>query len=307
MKTPIYMNKDMYFQKCSFCNIFEATDEHPSGEIRHAHDYTQIWYVTKGQCEHYVEDRFYLMAAGDTFLIPPRAEHKTVLCPGAAVISCELSLEDILPAETRQGQTDVKSYLDMLSVMNFLEDSRSRQPRFRFRPEVMPAVDRLMKELLREFNEEQPCYQDMLRVKIQELLLLFIREFRVSPDYRITDASYERYHSLMREAIAYIDAHYAESLSLDDVSRISTLSKTYFCSLFKLMTQKTFVEYITERRVQGAMRMLETTDRSIQQVSEENGFHDPTHFSRTFKKAVGMSPRDYRKQRNPSTGEGGGV
>lgn len=298
MKPAIFMTQDMFFRKCGFCNVFGATDQNPSGDLLHAHDYTQIWYVTRGQCEHYVEDRFYLMTAGDTFLIPPMMEHRTVICPDSAVISVELSLDDLLPADPAQ-----KDHLDTVMVMNFLENSRSRQPRFRFRSEMIPRVDRLMREILEEFEGELPCWQDMLRVKIQELLLLFIREFMVSPEYQGTDLAYERYRSLMDKAIAYIDEHYTESLSLEDACRISTLSKTYFCNLFKLMTQKTFVEYLTERRVRGAMRLLEETDLSIQAVSEQTGFHDAAHFSRTFKKLAGVSPRAYRKLRSAEPGE----
>lgn len=298
MKSPVFMKQELFFRKCSFCNVFEVTDETPSGDILHAHDYAQIWYVTRGQCDHSVEDQSYLMTAGDTFLIPPMVEHQTVLAPHSAAISCEFSLEDLFQDPSDPAQTELQSYLDRVSVMNFLQDSKTRQPRFRFRPESMPRLDQLMKQILDEFREEMPCYQDMLRVKLQELLLLYIREFIISPDYNVTDATYERYRVLMRKAINYIDEHYTQSLSLEDVCRISTLSKTYFCYLFKLITRKTFVEYITERRIQGAMRLLEDTDCSIQTVSEQTGFHDAAHFSRTFKKSVGISPRAYRKMRN---------
>ena len=298
------MKQELFFLKCSFCNVFEVTDQNPSGDILHAHDYAQIWYVTRGQCIHFVEDQRYLMTAGDTFLIPPMVEHQTVLEPDSAAISCEFSLEGVLQNRDSSAQTEIMSYLDKVYVMNFLKDSKDRQPRFRFRPEAMPRLDRLMKQIQEEYREEKPCYQDMLRLKLQELLLLYIREFLISPDYKSDDAIYERYRILMNRAIAYIDAHYTESLSLEDVCRISTLSKTYFCYLFKLITKKTFVEYITERRIQGAMRMLENTDCSIQTVSEQTGFHDAAHFSRTFKKAVGISPRAYRKMRKPAGDEG---
>jgi len=301
MKSPVFMKQELFFRKCGFCNVFEVTDEAPSGDILHAHYYAQIWYVTRGQCDHYVENQSYLMTAGDTFLIPPMVEHQTVLSHNSAAISCEFALEDLFPDPSSPAQTELQSYLDRMSVMNFLQDSKTRQPRFRFRPEVMPKVDRLMKEILEEFREEKPCYRDMLRVKLQELLLLYIREFIISPDYKATDATYERYRTLMSKAIAYIDEHYTEPLSLEDVCRISTLSKTYFCYLFKLITKKTFVEYITERRIQGAMGLLEDTECSIQAVSERTGFHDVAHFSRTFKKSVGISPRAYRKMRNPSS------
>lgn len=300
MEQELFMRREVYFRKCSFCNVFEATDKRPSGVLPHSHDYTQIWYVTRGKCEHYVEGQLYVMAAGDTFLIPPKVEHKTVLCPDSAVISCELSLSAVLPDARDAQEKDLRSYLDLMSIMNFLQDSKSRWPRFMFRAEVRPKVDQLMWDILREFREEKPCYQDMLRVKIQELLLLFIREFIVSPDYRTADAIYERNRPLMEKAIQYIDRHYAEPLMLEDVCKISTLSKTYFCYLFKLMTEKTFVEYVTECRIREALRLLDNPDYSIQAVSDMLGFNDAANFSRTFKKQVGLSPRGYRKLRDPA-------
>lgn len=304
MEQTLFMKQEVYFRKCNFCNVFEATDKKPSGIFLHSHDYTQIWYVTRGKCEHYVEGQTYLMTTGDTFLLPPKVEHKTVLCPDSAVISCELSLEAVLPDSSVAQEKDLESYLNLMSIMNFLQGSKSRQPRFMFRSEVRLVVDRLMREILTEFQEEKPCYQDMLRVKLQELLLLFVREFIVSPDYRTTGAIYERNLPLMEKAIRYIDEHYAEQLMLEDVCRVSTLSKTYFCYLFKLMTKKTFVEYLTERRIHEALRLLENDDYSIQSVSEMLGFNDATHFSRTFKKQVGISPRGYRKLRNPTESDG---
>lgn len=291
----LYMEREMFFRKCSFCNVFEITDKRPSGDRVHAHEYTQIWYVTKGQCEHYVEDQKYLLTAGDAFIIPPKMEHKTILLPNSSIISCEVVLEAVLPQKNPAGQNDLSSYLDLMSVMIFLRDSKSRRPRFMFRPDTGRQVKKLMEEILMEYTQQAPCWQDLLRVKIQELLLLFIREFIISPDYHTTDALYEKYKALMDIAIRYIEEHYTEPLTLEDVCRVSTLSKTYFCYLFKLITHKTFVEYLNERRIRRALQLLDKQDHSILEVSEELGFNDASHFSRTFKKIVGVSPRDYRK------------
>lgn len=300
-ETILFMHKDIYFRKCSFCNIFEISSPDVSGDVLHAHDYTQIWYVTRGKCEHYVEEQLNIVNAGDAFLIQPQMNHKTILCNDSSAISCDVALEDIFPSKnTNLAPGSLSSILDMMSMTVFFQDSKSRHPRFTFHSGTKMLIDRLFHELLAEYRQELPCYTDMLRVKIQELLLLFVREFVSSPEYPEADATYQRYNSSINAAIQYIDEHFSESLSLEDICRISMISRTYFCYLFKLITKQTFVEYLTERRISEAMRMLEHTGRSILDISESTGFNDVTHFSRTFKKQTGMSPSTYRKiQTNP--------
>ena len=74
--------------------------------------------------------------------------------------------------------------------------------------------------------------------------------------------------------------------------------QTYFCYLFKLLTQQTLVEYIMNLRIQKAIELLKDPANSITWVGYEVGFNDSTHFSRTFKKIVGISPRTYRAIKN---------
>lgn len=298
MENAVFMKKETYFHKCSFCNMFETGDTARSGGIPHFHDYTQIWFVTRGRCEHYVEGQLYLMAAGDTFLIPPKVTHKTVLHPDSSIISCDVALDAVLPPEFSPSRNGYRSYLDMMSVMIFFQDSKDRAPKFVLRAEAREKVGQLMRELLQEYQQELPCYQDMLWVKIQELLLLFIREFMISPSYQTMDALYEKYYDLIENTIRYVDQHYTEPLTLEEVCRISTMSKTYFCYLFKLMTQKTFIEYLTDCRIREALKLLENSNASISEIGDRLGFGDITRFSRTFKKNIGVSPRTYRKLRD---------
>ena len=161
-----------------------------------------------------------------------------------------------------------------------------------------------MKTLLREYEKEQVYYQEFLQVEIQGLLLLLAREFHQSP---VHDASVEIYNqnkAIMEKAIEYIDEHYAEPLTLEQVCRLSTLSKTYFCYLFKLMTQQTFVEYILNLRIRHAAELLENSSLPITTIGGMVGFNDSTHFSRTFHRLVGMSPRSYRSLKRQSSVRG---
>ena len=120
------------------------------------------------------------------------------------------------------------------------------------------------------------------------------REIRHSTANDSSVMMYTQNKSPLEKNIGYNQKHYAESLTLETVCRYSGLSKTYFCGLFKLMTKKTFVEYLLDIRMQHAMALLENTEYSITEISNMTGFNDSTYFSRTFRRLVGMSPRSYR-------------
>ena len=98
-------------------------------------------------------------------------------------------------------------------------------------------------------------------------------------------------------AQTYIKEHYADSqLSLMAVSNHANVSLSYFSQIFKEETGKTFVEYLTEVRMDKAKELLRSTDRMLYEIAEQVGYENPAYFTVAFKKQVGLSPRDYRKQ-----------
>lgn len=288
------MKKENYFHKCGFCKVFTVSDKAPSGYQMHAHEFMQIWYVVRGQCEHYVEDRAYYLDVGDSFLIPPNMVHKTLLQPGTSVICCDFSLEAVLHQIDQQDI--VYGELNLMHVLYFLQDSKVRLPCFRFQQQTRRRVERLMNEMLEEYEQGAYYYQEVLRIKIRELLLLFMREFATSPDHITADQIYVKYKALMAEAIGYIDEHYCESLTLGEVCKRFAISKTYFCYLFKLITRQTFTEYLTELRIRAAMKLLEEHSYSITEISENLGFSNVSYFSKLFKSYTGSLPKEYRKE-----------
>ncbi|NCA97968.1 MAG: response regulator [Clostridia bacterium] len=98
-------------------------------------------------------------------------------------------------------------------------------------------------------------------------------------------------------AQTYIKDHYADSqLSLMAVSNHANISLSYFSQIFKEETGKTFVEFLTEVRMEKAKELLRNTDRMLYDIAERVGYDNPAYFTVAFKKQVGLSPRDYRKQ-----------
>lgn len=100
---------------------------------------------------------------------------------------------------------------------------------------------------------------------------------------------------VLRRAIEYIDSHYdQESLSLNEVAGEVKVSPAYLSGIFSQSMDKTFIEYVTAKRMEKAKRLLKTTDKRSNEVAAEVGYKDPHYFSFVFKKTQGCSPREYR-------------
>lgn len=295
----VLFEKSTMFTKSRFCKIYKVTSENPSGYLPHSHDYMQIWYITRGCCEHWVEGQKHLMARGDIFIVPPKVEHQVVRLEDAEIISCEFSFDHFFPPKENSAYQQVhEAALNLSFAWLFLKDADDIHSQFSLRPETGERVNTLMNAMLVEYENGDIYYEEFLRVQIMELLLVLAREYSQSPQSHTAAAVYDKYKPMVEDAIRYVEAHYNEPLKLEDVCRISMVSKTYFCYLFKLLTQQTLVEYIMNLRIQKAIELLKDPANSITWVGYEVGFNDSTHFSRMFKKVVGISPRTYRAIKN---------
>lgn len=98
------------------------------------------------------------------------------------------------------------------------------------------------------------------------------------------------------EALGYIDGHLEQKLSLQSVSGRVGLSPNYFSSLFKKEMDISFVDYVTQKRVERAKEMLMNTDLKTWEVAERTGFVNDSYFSKTFKRITGKSPSFFRKR-----------
>ena len=101
----------------------------------------------------------------------------------------------------------------------------------------------------------------------------------------------------MAAAITYVKENYQRPLSYSDVAKEMGISPSYFKSMFKLEMHTTFVDYLTEVRIDAAKELLLTTDMSITQIALDIGFSSPNYFSSTFHKIVGTSAKEYRHAR----------
>jgi AraC-like DNA-binding protein len=98
----------------------------------------------------------------------------------------------------------------------------------------------------------------------------------------------------LSRVVRYVREHLGESLSLADAAQAAHLSPNYLAHLIKKETGKTFVDIVTERRMEKAQELLCNTALRIQEIAAAVGFEDDAYFARRFKQVHGMSPRAYR-------------
>ena len=97
----------------------------------------------------------------------------------------------------------------------------------------------------------------------------------------------------------FLDANYAQNITLDTLVDVTHMNKYYLVHSFTKYTGLSPINYLIQKRVQASMDLLCNTNHSIAQIASSTGFASQSYFSQIFKKAVGLSPNQYRKRNSP--------
>ena len=98
----------------------------------------------------------------------------------------------------------------------------------------------------------------------------------------------------VKRVMMYMQDHMAESLTVDQLSDMIYVSKSYLSRLFKLHTGMTLIEYQRLIRINSAKTLLVSSDTSVEDISYIIGYNSPKYFCRAFRSCTGMSPREFK-------------
>ena len=98
------------------------------------------------------------------------------------------------------------------------------------------------------------------------------------------------------ELMSYINENYKKDISLASAAKNCYMTPNYVSQLFKKETGMTFVHYITQLRMEEAVRLLETTKKSTAEICSMVGYNDYLYFLRIFKKYTGKTIKQYRAE-----------
>ncbi|QRR02657.1 AraC family transcriptional regulator [Dyadobacter sandarakinus] len=100
----------------------------------------------------------------------------------------------------------------------------------------------------------------------------------------------------LNKVYAYTLSHYKNDITLQDVASIANLGITSFCRYFKLMTKKTYNDFLVEIRISHACRFLIEDKMGTEVICYECGFNNISNFYRHFRKVTGMTPLEYKRK-----------
>lgn len=114
-------------------------------------------------------------------------------------------------------------------------------------------------------------------------------------NHKIHNESSER-GKFIQKVNHYIEQHIYEKTDLEEFSKVCEVSKYHFCKLFEKHLGITPIQYFIKMKIERSKGRLTYSTESISSIALSFGFNDPSHYSKTFKKYVGISPKMYRER-----------
>lgn len=235
---------------------------------QHWHDYFEIEIVVDGDGTHILNGTAYPVGKGDAYLLTPVDFHQIETSSSIELIN--ISFNEMWLSE---------------NMRTFLYTTHSaKMCRFdgaEYEHLIMAS------ELLRhECEADAPC--------INQLLDYLASRFVRRESY--PSALNQTHLTGIKQAVAYIELHFRERVTLQRLSAISGYNPTYFSELFRKVTGETYMERLTSLRINYAKALL-ASGVSVSDACFESGFGSLSNFLAAFKVKCGMPPSEYRKTR----------
>lgn len=250
----------------------------------HVHDYHQLLFFTSGEGAQCADGWKIPLHAGDLLFVPIRTPHRSVFPPGKKSECYVLDFHSDLFTPALAADKEALSVIDKMAWFRG-KVPLSAQSAARLRP--------IFDDLLVEFHRKDLAYQAMLKMMLMRVLIVIARddEFRRHGPPICTPPSREQ---MIREVIHYLDAAYMKVITVESVLEFCPLSRSHFHAVFKEVTGKTFLEYLTEIRVSKAKEQLADAEVPIAEIATMVGFATSSYFGQLFRSVTGLSPSQYR-------------
>ena len=245
----------------------------------HYHEFYKIIYLMDGKVDYKVEGKTYHLKPHDFVLVGANVIHKPEIAPNVPYERYVIYLsEEFLSEENERGE----------SLKFCFEEAERLQNRVvHFEAESYEQLVGCLLNMEKIQQQKNEYMGDLLlKSAFLEFMVLFNRNALRQPKAYITTAAY---HEKVIDVITYIQEHLAEEINVDILAKQCYISKYYLMRQFKEATGYSIHQYINEKRIQAARRMI-LSGMPASKACYECGFRDYSTFARRFKIIVGTAP-----------------
>ncbi|MDD9271348.1 helix-turn-helix domain-containing protein [Paenibacillus sp. GCM10023248] len=251
----------------------------------HAHNGYEIYFVLQGSGSYVVGDRLLPLHAGSLTVIHPNVLHRPYHGHSPEFHRYVLSLDESY-LEKLHGMCQASD----LSIARMLAAGHPDASHYFLTPQQLVTMQGIFAQLELHLQERTPLYElEVLKI-ISEF---FLELFRLQAEAATQDTKRDD-PQLIGDVLAYLIAHYQESILIEDLVLRFPVSRSQLFTAFKETTGTTIGQFLTEYRLNQAKRLLMETDRTVTDIASATGFGDISHFFHLFKKATGITPKQYR-------------
>lgn len=278
METPYYET----FQEINELGIRLAYSTTPGGyHPLHWHDEIELLYQLNGEAVIQIEGQRYQIPKKHLTVIDSRQVHSTYTYSDTSMFIC-----------AHVSRQYMKRYLPDIELYHIhcIPDKITDEQFTEYR-----KICQMLEDLTRIYIEDASAFYMETEGIILQILAHLIRYFStrsVSQIHTADKLTLDR----IRKIISYVEEHFREPISLENISGYLGLTKEYFCRFFKKYMGMSFLQYVNEVRISHIYQDLVRTDAPIYEIAEQNGFQNQKLFNRTFKNIYGCTPSSIRKK-----------
>ena len=262
-------------------HFFEFDKNFTTADERHP--FYELVFVNTGKLQIISEDYTGKLAKDQLIIHRPNDSH-SLRCsdetnPTVIIIGFECdcdALGELSNTPITLGESAVKKLAEIV-----------KEARNVFAPPFNIPTHNMKRKKNQRYGSEQ-----MLKILLEYFLIKLVREYYYNDN---TEESSRPPLSRI-ELVEYVDTNYLERITIEELAFLFKTNRSTLCHEFKQATGKTLVEYINDKKIAAAKKKISDSSDSFTKIAEDLRFDSIHYFTRLFKKAVGITPSQYRAE-----------
>ena len=255
----------------------------------HWHNDLEISLPREGEAVYQVYQKSYKVRPGEVLLLNRNVPH-SCSSPGneRALYSTIIVRPDFLYG-------DFGSDVERKCFQPFLQNSAVPCMHLTKSDENIKEILQKLNQIEEAFDQKLFCYELKIKGLLCEVFSIILYDHRQELE-KFVPANPQELERL-EIMLNYLNSHFTEVISLQELADQLHLSREVSCRLFKKMTGKTITAYLEEYRVNKSVPLVQSGQYSMVQIAEMTGFSNPSRFADAFRRRVGCNPGDYSRNR----------